>query len=121
MSSTTPVNYLAFVGSPDGFAGLAFMVEAWAAPMDSVTPEEEARRAAGERTFLQADREGRREARMFTAVDINGHAYILRRLQGEPAPRLGMTGADKDHRRSPPYLGFLGAVSHVRDSARRLV
>ncbi|MFF2082035.1 hypothetical protein ACFVXG_45590 [Kitasatospora sp. NPDC058162] len=121
---TGPVDYLAFADSPDGFAGLAFMVEAWAAPMDTVTPEEAARRAAGERTFLDAGREGRREARMVMAVDVNGHAYTLQRLRGDAEPRVGTTGADPDHlieesRGRAPYA--LGRLVHaVRTGALRL-
>ncbi|MFF4821266.1 hypothetical protein ACFY2K_42565 [Kitasatospora sp. NPDC001309] len=89
-----PVTPLAFADSPDGFAGIAMMYEGWAAPDDAkLSPEEEARRALGERTFTQ--RSDRVEVRMVTAVDINGHSYLLRRLRGREV-ELAVTAADPD-------------------------
>ena len=76
-----PVTPLAFADSPDGFAGIAMMYEGWTTPDDvEDSPEERARRARGERTY--AERADRIEARMITAVDVNGHSYALRRLRG---------------------------------------
>jgi hypothetical protein len=79
---------IAFADSPGGFAGLAFMTEGWTAPPEATSAEEEARRAAGERTF--AERPDRIEVRMVTCIDINGHLYQLNRIR-DGKPELDVT------------------------------
>ncbi|MFF8610885.1 hypothetical protein ACF06X_33805 [Streptomyces sp. NPDC015346] len=108
-----PVAPLRFADSGDGFAGVAFMTEGYTAPDDAPEdPEEMARRAAGERTFLT--RPDRVEVRMITAVDINGHSYMLRRLRGRQ-PEIVATGdhegAAGDSRGRVPHA--LSRIAHA--------
>lgn len=78
----------------DGLAAVAFMYEAWAAPMNSFTPEQMQQMEAGERLSEYSDQ--RREMRGVVAVDINNRAYILNRNRGEE-PTLMTEGLDTEH------------------------
>ncbi|MER5354666.1 hypothetical protein ABT093_30585 [Kitasatospora sp. NPDC002551] len=120
------VEPLAFADSPDGFAGVAMMYEGWAAPDGTeLSAQDRARRALGERTFKE--RADRVEVRMVTAVDINGHSYLLRRLRGRDA-ELATTaaGAESDVHDMAELRGrlphALGRLAHaVRIGALTLV
>lgn len=73
---------MSFADSPDGLAAVAFMTEAWGAPLDTLTDEQRAANAAGKRIMHQAEQ--RQEMRTITAVDINGYGYGMARISGQP-------------------------------------
>lgn len=72
---------LLFADSPDGLAGVALMVESWAASMSDLTEEQERRMSWGERIIK--DVPTRREIRQIFAADLNGNGYSVMRIRGE--------------------------------------
>lgn len=73
---------MSFGDTPDGIAAVAFMTEGWSAPLETLTDEQRAARAAGKRVMHEAAH--REEMRRITAVDINGHGYMIWRRRGQP-------------------------------------
>lgn len=71
---------LAYADAPGGIAAAAFIAEGWTVPPELVTAEEHAARAGERRTH--AGSAHRVEVRTVTAVDINGHGYVLTRFCG---------------------------------------
>ena len=81
----TDLARLAYADAPDGIAAVASMTEGWTVPPEHVTEAEHAARDAGQRTH--ATNPHRIEVRTVTAVDINGHGYVLTRLRDrDPEP-----------------------------------
>jgi hypothetical protein len=92
---------LAFADARDGIAAAALMSEGWTVPPELVSAEEEAARAAGQRTHAAS--EHRIEIRTVTAVDINGHGYVLSRLRGREPEKMQLIEPAVMH--APPNEG----------------
>lgn len=92
---------LAFADAGDGIAAAALMSEGWTVPPELVTEQEEAARAAGQRTHAASPH--RIEIRTVTAVDINGHGYVLSRLRGREPEKMQLIEPAVMH--APPNEG----------------
>ncbi len=82
----TGLSTLAYADAPGGIAAAAFMTEGWTVPPELVTAQERAARAGGQRTHAASAH--RIEVRTVTAVDINGHGYLLTRFRGREPEKI---------------------------------
>ncbi|WP_331733551.1 hypothetical protein OG948_59835 (plasmid) [Embleya sp. NBC_00888] len=101
--------------APDGFAGIAFMYEAWSVPDAALDEAMEQSRAAGERLFHERD--DRIEVRQIVAVDINGNGYLVVRRRGA-GPVLKVTDALEPHHRIELSGDLIDPLHRLVDAVR---
>ena len=113
----TDLPVLAYADAPGGIAAAAFMTEGWTVPPDLVTAQEHAAGAGGQRTHAASTH--RIEVRTVTAVDINGHGYILTRFRGREPKKIQLIDPATMH--APPSEGpgrVVRSLVSLADAAR---